>query len=64
MKDLLESFVFIKSDLSCISYEPLSLIIFYQCAIYLVTVLSPLVGKTEHHVRNLNDLLRRYRNLR
>ena len=24
----------------------------YQCASYMVSVLSPVVGKTEHHVRN------------
>ena len=27
----------------------------YECARYLATVLSPLIGKTEHHVKNLNE---------
>ena len=31
----------------------------YECARYLSKVLSPLVGKTEHHVKNLNNVCER-----
>ena len=30
----------------------------YECAQYLATVLSPLFGKTEHHVKNLNEFVK------
>ena len=30
----------------------------YECARYLATVLSPLVGKTEHHVKNSNKFVK------
>ena len=35
----------------------------YQCARYLATVLSPLIGKTQHHVRNSKDFAREVVNL-
>ena len=33
----------------------------YECARYLATVLSPLVGKTEHHVKNSNEFAKEAR---
>ena len=30
----------------------------YECARYLATILSPLVGKTEHHVKNSNEFVK------
>ena len=31
----------------------------YECSQYLAVVLSPLVGKTEHHMKNSNELRRK-----
>ena len=39
-------------------------IISYQCARYLETVLSPLIGKTEHHVRNSKDFAKEVHKLK
>ena len=36
----------------------------YQCARYLADVLSPLVGKTEHHVKNSKEFAEYVKNLR
>ena len=36
----------------------------YNIAKHLTTILSPLVGKTPHHTRNLNDFTSNVRDLR
>ena len=36
----------------------------YDCTRYLATVLPPLVGKTEHHVKNVNEFAKEVREIR
>ncbi len=36
----------------------------YQCAHFIATILSPLVGKTEHHVKKSADFAKEIHNLR